>query len=112
LGRGGTGGALASACRTVDEFGEGLRKVLSAIDPVLPVRWTPGRLPLLVPLPMEVFEAFLRSVLRVCVSPTLMGEEVCDRNAAAAAADESEAFEDRLDRKACAAADAAELLGA
>ena len=37
---------------------------------------------------------------------------MCERNAAAAAADESEALDVRLDRNAWAAADAAEVLGA
>jgi hypothetical protein len=100
----GTGGASAALGTGCDRAGEGARKVRSVIDPELPLRsnWNPGR-PLVVDpveLPMEEVEPLLRRVLLVCTSATDVGVVGRALRAAAAAADEREAFEARFFRKA------------
>lgn len=105
----GTGGA--SAALGTPRAGEGSRKVRSDIDPLLPRRsrvWPSG--PLVDPaieLPIDELEPALRSILFVWTSLTDTGVVGRARNAAAAAADESDAFEAWFFRKAEAAAVAA-----
>jgi hypothetical protein len=81
------------------------------MEPELPFRssWKPGG-PLVDPveLPKDEFEAVLRRVRFVCTSATDVGVVGRALRAAAAAAEESEAFEARFFRKAWAAAVAAE----
>jgi len=108
-GTGGASGALGTGC---DRPGEGSRNVRSDNDPELPRRWScdpdgPFTDPA---LPMEEAEPDLRRVLFVCTSATEVGVVGRDRRAAAAAAEESEAFEAWFFRKAEAAAVAAEGL--
>lgn len=81
------------------------------MDPELPLRsscedgrpWDPAT-----ELPIEEFELVLRIILFVWTSATDMGVVGLDRNAAAAAAAESEAFEARCPRKAWDAASVAD----
>jgi hypothetical protein len=75
------------------------------MDPELPLRASCG-LPDPV-LPLEFTDSDLRTVLFVCTSATETGVVGRDRNAAAAAAEERDAFEARFFRKAWAAAVAA-----
>jgi hypothetical protein len=111
LGIVGTGGASTALGTCCDRAGDDCRKVRSDIDPELPRRssWEPGG-PLGDPveLPMEEVELVLRKVLFVCTSATFVGVAGRALKAAAAAADEREALEARLFRKACAAAKEAE----
>jgi hypothetical protein len=108
----GTGGA--SAALGTGRAGEGSRKVRSDIDPLLPrrCRLAPGG-PFADPateLPMDELEPALRSILFVWISPTDTGVVGRDRNAAAAAAEESDTLEAWCLRKAEAAAVAADGL--
>ena len=110
----GTGGALSMFGRAGPLLGDGSRNVRSVIDPELPRRssWVPGgpRSDPVTELPIEEFELVLRIVLFVWTSATEVGVIGLDRNAAAAAAAESDAFEAWLLRKAEAAAVCAEAL--
>lgn len=110
----GTGGALSKLCCAEPLFGDGSRNVRSVIDPELPRRssWAPGgpRTCPVTELPIEEFELVLRIVLFVWTSATDVGVIGLDRNAAAAAAADNDAFEAWLLRKAEAAAVCAEAL--
>jgi hypothetical protein len=98
LGIEGTGGASAALGTGCDRDGEGSLKVLSDIDPELPLRSScDPKVPRADPafeLPIEDVEPVLRSILLVWTSATDVGVVGKDRNAAAAAADDSDAFED------------------
>jgi hypothetical protein len=113
FGMAGTGGA--SAALGTGRAGEGSRKVRSDIDPLLPRRWRvcPGGPPFdpATELPIDEVEPVLWSILLVWTSPTDTGVVGRDRNAAAAAAEESDAFEAWFFRKAETAAVAALALG-
>ena len=105
----GTGGA--SAALGTARAGEGSLKVRSDIDPLLPrrSRECPGG-PLADPateLPIDEVEPDLRSILLVWTSPTDIGLVGRARNAAAAAAADSDALETWFFKKAEAAAVAA-----
>lgn len=103
LGSAGTGGASAALGTGCDDRdGDGSRKVLSDMEPELPLR-SKGGLPEPA-LPVELTEPARLIVLFVWTSATDMGVVGLDRRAAAAAADDSEAFDARLFRNACAAA--------
>jgi hypothetical protein len=110
----GTGGAFSKLGRAEPLFGDGSRNVRSVIDPELPRRssWAPGgpRTGPVTELPIEEFELVLRIVLFVWTSATEVGVIGLDRNAAAAAAADSDAFEAWLLRKAEVAAVCAEAL--
>lgn len=99
LGNAGTGGALSTGEPTLFILpGDGERNVLSVIEPVLFCRcMADGGRPAAL-----VFDALedLRCMRLVCISPMGTGEVVCDRKAAAAAADDREALDARLLRKA------------
>lgn len=105
-GTGGASGALGTA-----RAGEGSRKVRSDIDPLLPRRsreFPCG--PLVDPaieLPIDELEPARRSIRLVWTSPTDTGVVGRARNAAAAAAADSDGLEAWLFRKAEAAAVAA-----
>lgn len=111
LGIEGTGGA--SAALGTGRAGEGSRKVRSDIDPLLPRRWRfcPPPLDPATELPIEEVEPVLWSILLVWTSPTDTGVVGRDRNAAAAAAEESDALEAWFFRKADTAAVAALAFG-
>ena len=110
----GTGGASGAgdtaSCRLPP--GEGDRKVRSDMDELL-VCLTMlflGLPPMIAPLPVEDWEPLLTMRL-VWMDPIGSGEEVCERRAAAAAADDREAVDGDLLRKAALAAIAADELG-
>lgn len=114
MGIAGTGGASGELGTGCDRAGEGSRNVRSVIDPELPLRSScdPGG-PLVDPateLPTDDVDPALRSVLLVWTSATDVGVVGRDRNAAAAAAEDRDAFEERFFKKACAAAVVAEAL--
>jgi hypothetical protein len=102
-GTGGASGALGTGCDCAgDRAGDGSRNVRSVIDPTLPLRSSCDG-PLDDPateLPMDDVDPALRSVRLVWTSATDVGVVGRDRNAAAAAEDDNEAFEDRFFRKA------------
>lgn len=105
----GTGGASIALGTGCDErFGEGSRKDLSDMEPLLPLRSSCGLDD--AELCMEDVEPDLLIVLFVCTSATEVGVVGRDRKAAAAAADDREALEAWFFRKAWAAAVAAEAL--
>lgn len=115
----GTGGASCAAGTApfVDaRAGEGDLNVRSVIDPELSCLTRPRPMPPLPPpmmLPLPIEDCDPRLTMRfVCILPTSSGETVCERNAAAAAAEDSDALEGELLRKAELAAIAAEELGA
>lgn len=113
-GTGGASGALGTGCEGCDRIGDGSRNVRSVIDPELPLRSScdPGG-PLVDPaaeLPTDDVDPALRSVRFVWTSATEVGVVGSDRKAAAAAADDKDAFDDRFFRKAWAAAVVAEAL--
>jgi hypothetical protein len=100
----GTGGASEAigTPRTGERAGEGSRNVLSVIDPELPLRSSGGAPPLCDPLtelPIEDVDPVLRIVRLVCTSATFVGVVGLDRSAAAAAAEERDAFEAWFRRK-------------
>jgi hypothetical protein len=99
-GTGGASTALGTVCEA--RFGEGSRKDLSDIEPLLPLRSSCGRAD--AELPIEDVEPALFIVLFVCKSATEVGVVGRDRKAAPAAADAREALEARFFRKAWAAA--------
>ena len=103
------GDVVPFACRA----GDGDLNVRSVIEPPLFVLCKPPRPPLAPPpatLPLPVELADPRLIMRlVCMLPTGSGVVVCDRNAAAAAAEERAAFDMDFPKKACVAAAAAEL---
>lgn len=103
-GTGGASTALGTGCD--DRLGEGSRKDLSDIEPLLPRRSSCGLPDPL--LPREDVESALLIVLFVCTSATEVGVVGRDRIAAAAAAADREALEVLFFRKAWAAADVAE----
>lgn len=112
-GSAGTGGA-SEACETGDMVpfarpGDGLRKVLSVIDPLLFCRCSPGRgVPPLLGAALPLDDADPRRDIRfVCMLPTSSGDVVCDRRAAAAAAEDREGVDGALWKKAEVAASAA-----
>jgi hypothetical protein len=108
LGIAGTGGASIALGTGDDRDGEESRNVRSDIDPELPLRcsWDDPA----TELPADEFEPCLRRVLFVCTSATDVGVVGLDRNAVAAAAEESDALEAWFFRNAWAAADVAEGL--
>lgn len=112
LGMAGTGGA--SAALGTPREGEGSRNVRSVIEEELPLLSSCGLgCPFVDPateLPTDDVEPLLRIVRFVCTSATLVGVVGLDRRAAAAAADDKDAFEAWFFKKACAAAVAAEAL--
>ena len=83
VGTGGTSTGRAGGFRC----GDGLRKVRSVMDPVLPLRCSPGRRPSLV---VELTLALRRWVRFVCTAATLVGVMGRALSAAAAAAAESD----------------------
>jgi hypothetical protein len=86
--------------------GDGLLNVRSVIEPLLFVLCSPPR-PVLprVPGPLPFDEADPRRTIRfVCILPTDSGEAVCERKAAAAAAEEREGVDPDVWRKAEVAA--------
>lgn len=89
-GSGGTGGASGSGEAMFRWDGEGVRNVRSVIELLLPLRARPGRSLPATTLPL-LFEEFdnLLTIRLVWTFPTGSGEVVCDRSAAAAAADDS-----------------------
>jgi len=89
-------------------LGEGARNERSVMDPELEWRRKPGGC--CVPLPCDDKEAF-RTIRFVTVSPTGVGDEVCVRSAAAAAAEDRLALDSRSRRKAFVAARDAFALG-
>lgn len=105
VGTGGASTALGTGCAA--RLGEGSRKDLSDIELLLPRRSSWG-LEVDVELPIEDVEPDRLIVLFVCTSATEVGVVGRDRKAAAAAADDREAFEARFFRKAWAAAVVAE----
>lgn len=113
-GMAGTGGASYALGTGEDLDGDGSRKVRSVIEPELPLltKVEPGgpRTEPPTELPAEEVEPFLRIVLLVWISATDVGVVGLDRNAAAAAAEDKEAFDVREDRNACAAAVVADAL--
>lgn len=108
-GTGGASGALGTGC-SLD--GEDSLKVLSLIEAELARRSSDGRPPAepVAELATEEVEPALRRVLLVCTSATDVGVVGRALRAAAAAAEERAALEVWLERKACAAAVAAEAL--
>ena len=98
LGIAGTGGASAALGTGRDRDGEGSRKVLSDIDPELPLRSSCDtgcpRVDPALELPMEDVEPVLLIIRLVWTSATEVGLIGRDRRAAAAAADDSDTFED------------------
>ncbi len=91
----GTGGTLRSLGIGLRPPGDGDRKVRSIMEPTLGVRrsWLPGERSL--PPGMEATEGLLRTARLDWTSATLVGVMGRARNAAAAAADDSEALEPR-----------------
>lgn len=110
----GTGGASMALGTGEERDGDCSRKVRSVIEPELPRRTSadPGglRTEPATELPAEEVDPFRRMVLLVWTSATDVGVVGLDRNAAAAAAEDKEAFEGRWDRNAEAAAVAAAAL--
>ena len=96
------GGSSARFPGAAPRFGEGWRNVLSVMDPELFCRCgQPGPT---VALPLDAADSRLCIIRFVCIEPTGSGDVVCDRRAAAAAADESCPLETLLARNAWAAA--------
>lgn len=113
----GTGGASGAAVIEPLRPGDGDLKVRSVIDPLLLFRCRPPLpTPPLVPLPMTLLLTELcdprRTMRFVWMLPTGSGEVVCERSAAAAAAEEREVCELLRFKKAelAAVAAAAEVL--
>ena len=118
LGNAGTGGA-SGAGDTGPSFrppGEGERNVRSVMDPplfcrIMPPLPGPPRIPPPITLPLPTDETDPRRTIRfVTRLPTGSGDVVFDRRAAAAAAEEREALDVELCRKACPAAAVAALI--
>jgi hypothetical protein len=118
LGSAGTGGASAAGLTAPFCLpGDGERKVRSVMLPELLARCRPPlpALPPLVPppttLPLPVDDCDPRRTMRfVCTFPTGSGDEVCDRKAAAAAAEERAALDAGRWTKAWPAAAVAALI--
>ena len=104
----GTGGASSALGTGWDLDGDGSRNVLSVIDPALPRRCSaaPGgpRTDPDLELPIEDDESARRIVLLVWTSATDVGVVGRFRSAAAAAAEDNDAFDALLERKAAVAA--------
>jgi len=103
----GTGGASAALGTGRLGPGDGSRNVLSDMDPELPRRSSCGVALLCDPpkeLPTDDVDPERFRVLLVCTSATEVGVMGRALSAAAAAADERDAFEDRFFRKAWVAA--------